>query len=139
METLILMVPIGVVLSLFAFFYFEKRALKANKNSAIASGEIPVYSINEKFKQYDTMNNTGLFAVVAYVLTLALSLVFYESSYGLIHALVYIFLTTFVGSGVIFVLKASKSLLIKVFATFLYGIGHIVGASFAFLTSFVLS
>jgi hypothetical protein len=65
--------------------------------------------------------------------------VFYSPEFGLVHALMYIFITTFLGSGVLFLIKIKKELLIKVFAAFLYGVAHIIGASFAFLTRFLLS
>ncbi len=139
MGTLIVIIPIGILLSLIAFFVFELRAIKANKNSAIVTGEIPIYDINEKFKHYDTINNTALFAIVVYIFTLIIAISYYNPSYGLVHALLYIFLSTFIGSLIIFLIKMKKTLLIKVFAAFLYGAAHIVGSSFAFLTSYLIS
>jgi len=138
MEVLLVLIPIGVLLSLISFFYFELRAIKANKKTAIVTGEIPVYSIDDKLKQYDTINNTGYFAAVVFIFTLILALNFYHPSYGLIHALMYIFLTTIIGSIIIFAIKIKRNLLVKVFATFLYGIAHMVGASLAFLGSYII-
>ena len=138
MEILLVLIPIGVLLSLISFFYFEVRAIKANKNAAIVTGEMPQYSIDDKLKQYDTINNTAYFAVAVFVFTLVLALNFYHPSYGLIHALMYIFLTTIIGSIIIFAIKLKRSLLVKIFATFLYGIAHMVGASLAFLGSYII-
>lgn len=138
MEILFVLIPIGVVLSLASFFYFEKRAIKANKLTAIATGELPVYSIDDKLKRYDTINNTGFFAVAVFVYTLLLAINFYHPSYGLIHALMYIFLTTIIGSVIIFAVKMQRGLLVKIFAAFLYGIAHMIGASLAFLGSYII-
>ncbi len=138
MEALTLIIPIGVILSLVFFLAFEQRAIKANKQAAIVTGEIPMYDIEDKLKQYDTMNNTGLFAVVAYITTLVIAILSYDPSYGLIHALVYIFATTFIGSLVIFAMKFKMSLLVKVFASFLYGAAHIIGSTLAFITSYLI-
>ena len=139
MEVLFIIIPVGVFLSLLSFFIFEIRAIKANKNTAIVSGDIPVYDLNDKFKHYDTINNTALFGVSVYIFTLILAVSYYNPSYGLIHALLYIFVTTFIGSLIIFLIKLKRSLLIKVFAAFLYGAAHIAGAGFAFLTSYIVS
>ncbi len=91
MEILFVIIPLGVLFSLIAFYIFEIRAIKSNKNS-----DIQANSINEKFQNYNTLNNAVLFGVVVYLLTLILSIISYESSYGLIHALLYIFGTTFI-------------------------------------------
>lgn len=134
MDVLLLIIPIGVLLSLIAFFIFELMALRANKNS-----DIQADSINEKFQRYNTLNNAVGFGVVSYILTLILAINSYDPSYGLIHALLYIFGSTFIGSIIIFIIKIKKSLLIKVFAAFLYGVPHMMAAAAAFVTSFVLS
>jgi hypothetical protein len=140
MSSLYLIIPVGVVLSLIFFLAFEARAIRANKDTAIATGEMPMYDIDDKFKQYDTINNTGWFTVSAFVTTLVLAILSHDPSYGLIHALVYIFLTTFIGSAILmFIVKRGKNLVVKVFASFLYGTGHILGASFAFLVSFLIN
>lgn len=139
MVILLVLIPIGVFLSLLSFFFFELRAIKANKEAAITTGELQVYSIDDKLKHYDTINNTGYFAITVFFFTFILAMNFYHPSYGLIHALMYIFLTTIIGSLIIFTIKIKRSLLIKVFAAFLYGVAHMVGASLAFLLSYVLS
>lgn len=139
MEILMTMIPAGVFLSILSFTIFEIRAIKANKNTAIVSGNIPVYDLNDKLKHYDTINNTALFGVTVFVFTLILAINFYNPSYGLIDAMLYIFITTFTGSLVIFLIKIKRNLIIKVFAAFLYGSAHIAGASLAFLASYIIS
>ncbi len=139
MAILLVLIPMGVFLSLLSFFYFELRAIKANKEAAITTGELQVYGIDDKLKHYDTINNTGFFAITVFIFTLIMALNFYHPSYGLIHALMYIFLTTFIGSIIIFLIKLKRSLLVKVFAAFLYGVAHITGASLAFLVSYLVA
>ncbi|MEA2019975.1 MAG: hypothetical protein U9N59_16205 [Campylobacterota bacterium] len=133
MDILIIIIPVGVILSLIAFFVFELRAIESNKNS-----DIEADNINEKFQKYNTINNAVAFGVVSYVLTLILAIASYDPSYGLMHALLYIFGTTALGSVVIFLIKLKKSLLIKVFAAFLYGVPHMGAAAAAFLTSYLV-
>lgn len=133
MDILIIIIPVGVILSLITFFVFELRAIESNKNS-----DIEANSINEKFQKYNTINNAVSFGVVSYVLTLVLTIASYDPSYGLIHALLYIFGTTLLGSVIIFLIKLKKSLLIKVFAAFLYGVPHMGAAAAAFLTSYLV-
>lgn len=138
MEVLFLIIPIGVFLSLLTFSIFELRAIKANKNTAIVSGDIPLYDLNEKFKHYETINNTALFTLSVFIFTFIIAVKFHDPAYGLVQALLYIFGTTFIGSIIIFLVKLKRSLLTKVFAAFLYGVAHIVGSAFAFLASYVI-
>lgn len=138
MEVLLLIIPIGVFLSLLSFSLFELRAIKANKNTAIVSGNIPLYDLNEKFKHYETINNTALFTLSVFIFTFIIAVKFHDPAYGLAIALLYIFGTTFIGSIIIFLIKLKRTLLIKVFAAFLYGVAHIVGSTLAFLVSYLL-
>lgn len=137
---LLIIIPIGILASLIAFFVFELKAIKAKREKEkISTQKRTIADIYQKFDDYDTYNNTKYFFVVVYVFTLILASVAYNPSYGLIHALLYIFLTTFLGSIVIFLLKSKKSLVVKVFSGFLYGVPHIFAASLAFLTRYVVS
>ncbi|MDD3342252.1 MAG: hypothetical protein PHR87_01590 [Sulfurospirillaceae bacterium] len=140
MDALYMIVPIGVLLSLFAFLFFEKRAIQAKK-SKDAQG-IPPPSVEDfyaKFRRYNTLSNIVGFFVASYAISFVLAALKYNEAYGLIHALTYIFLTTFIGSIIIFILKFNKSILVKVFAAFLYGAPHIAAASLAFLTRYLLA
>ena len=134
MGVLFLIIPLGVISSLIAFLFFESKAIRANKSTDSVEVEL-----SKKFVSYNTSNNVLYFGITSYVLTLILAFSMHDPSYGLIHALLYIFGTTFVGSIVIFVLKIKRSILIKVFAAFLYGVPHMVAAGTAFLTSYLLS
>ena len=140
MESLLLLIAIGVILSLASFLFFENLAIKARKQS-ISSEEIVVRDcdLGESFIRYKTSNNVAYYFVASYIITLAISIIGYSPQYGLVDALLYIFLTTFIGSTFIFVLKFKKSLLITVFATFLYGVPLIGASTLAFLTKFLLS
>lgn len=138
MGILFTIVPIGIIVSLVLFLMFENRALKTKRERKAAGVEVSD-DITERLEQYDTSNNTSYFAISVYVFTIVITSIFHDPSYGLIHALMYIFITTFIGSVILFALKIKKDILIKVFAAFLYGVAHIIGASFAFLTSYLLS
>lgn len=140
MDALAIIVPIGITLTVGAFLFFEKRAIQAKKDKE-SQGLLPpsVEDFYEKFKRYDTVKNSLRFFGTSYIVTLFVATLSYNPSFGLIHALAYIFLTTFIGSVIIFALKYNKSILVKVFAGFLYGAPHIAAAAFAFLTRYILS
>ncbi len=140
MEALLLIVPLGVILTVFAFLFFEKRALHANKLKE--SQGLPPPSVGdfyEKFRRYETVPNTIGFFLVSFAISFVLATVKHDPSYGLTHALSYIFMTTFLGSTLIFALKMKTNLLVQVFAGFLYGAPHIFAASFAFLLRYLIS
>ena len=140
MAFLYILTPIGVILSLAVFLFFEKKAILANKAKE-AQGLPPpsVEDFYEKFKRYDTLSNMLKFFIASYVISLILASVMYDPSYGLFQALVYIFSTTFIGSLLIFMMKIKKSILIQVFATFLYGAPHIIASALGFLTRYIFS
>jgi len=139
MDALFLIVPIGVILSLIAFLFFEKKAIASKKLKE--SKGLPPASVGdfyEKFQRYETLPNMLGFFISTYVITLFLANLKHDPSYGLVHALSYIFATTFIGTLIIFGMKLKKSILVQVFATFLYGAPHIVAASLAFLTRYLI-
>ena len=140
MEALFFIVPLGVAFSVITFLFFEKRALQANKLKE--SQGVPPPSVGDfygKFRHYETLPNTIGFFLASFAISFILATIHHDPSYGLMHALSYIFLTTFVGSIIIFVLKMKKNLLVQIFAGFLYGAPHIFAASFAFLTRYIIS
>lgn len=140
MEVLAFIVPMGVVFTVVTFLFFEKRAIQANKRKE-AQGATPpsVADFYEKFRRYETIPNTIGFFAASYIISFALATIQYDPSYGLLHALSYIFMTTFMGSMIIFLLKMKKTILVQVFAGFLYGAPHIFAASLAFLTRYIFS
>lgn len=140
MEVLFTIIPIGLMLSLASFFFFERRAI-VSKRQKEASGtqESGGYNIFAKFDNYDTQKNVLMYFLSVFIFTLVVAKVFYDPSYGLVQALLYIFLTSFFGSAIIFVIKYEKNLLIKVFATFLYGVPQIFAASLGFLAAYLIS
>ncbi|MFT5836086.1 MAG: hypothetical protein ACI9RG_000980 [Sulfurimonas sp.] len=140
MESLPLLIVIGVVLSISTFLFFENMAIKAKKQS-IEEGEVVVKDcdLGESFIRYDTSKNVAYFFASSYVISLGVAIAGYSPEYGLVEALLYIFVTTFIGSSIIFVLKFKRSLLITVFATFLYGVPLIGASVLAFLTKYLFS
>lgn len=139
MESLQLIIPIGVVLSIVAFLFFESLAIKANKQRSVVKSDVKGIDLHESFENYDTSRYVAYFFVSSYTISLALAIIGYSPDYGLMEALVYIFLTTFIGSLIILILKFKRSLLIQVFAAFLYGVPHIGAATLAFLTRYIFS
>jgi hypothetical protein len=137
MEVLGVIIPIGVVLTLVIFFIFEQRALRAHREKGAPTYDMR--DITKKFKEYDTIQNVTFFGIGSFIITLIIAIAFYTPVYGLVHALLYIFLTTFIGTIIIFGIKWKKSLIIKVFAAFLYGVVHMGTAAAAFLTSYIVS
>lgn len=139
MDALFLIVPLGVALNLFAFLFFEKRAIASKKLKEFKGLPPPsVEDFYEKFQRYETLTNVIGYFITAYVISLALASIKYDPSYELTHALSYIFATTFIGTLIIFGMKLKKSILVQVFATFLFGAPHIVASSLGFLTRYLM-
>ncbi len=141
MEHLIQLMPpisFGVITSLFTFLFFEKKAIETKRFSEQANKNTDI-SLQENFKRYDTDRNVRNYSLVMFVFTLFISyFAFFTQGLSLIDVFVYIFLTTFIGSGIIFALKIRKSILIKVFAAFLYGAPLIASSIFGFMFSYII-
>ena len=143
MNTLGLLILLGVILSVASFLFFEARAIKTSREYRKLhkddTEDQKRFDIYKSFEEYDTANNTIRFFIASFVISLFIAIIGHSSEYGLLEALAYIFSSTFIGSIVIFAIKYKKSLLIKVFAAFLYGVPHIAAAAFAFLARFLIS
>ena len=141
MEHLVqLMLPIsfGVITSIFTFLFFEKKAIETKRYNEKENVNNDI-SLSENFKRYDTDRNVRNYSLVMLVFTLFVSyFAFFTQGLDLIDVFVYIFLTTFIGSGIIFMLKIRKSILVKVFASFLYGAPLIVSSIFGFMISYII-
>jgi len=134
------MLPIsfGVITSVLTFLFFEKKAIESKRYSE-KDGVKDNMTMQENFKRYDTDRNVRNYSLVMFVFTLFVSyFAFFTQGLSLIDVFVYIFLSTFIGSAIIFVLKIRKSILIKVFAAFLYGVPMIVSSIFGFMLSYIM-
>ena len=135
-----LMIPvlIGVVVSLVVFLFFERRAIaakRASEKSLTASQDL---TLPENLKRYDTDRNVLFYTLSMFIFTLFYSnIMFFSKELTLVDVFLYIFLTTFVGSLIIFLLKLKRSILVKVFASFLYGAPLIASSIFGFLFSYL--
>ncbi len=133
------MVLIGVVISLIVFLYFEKRAIKAKRQHEKENFKASTITLNENFERYDTQNNVIFYFSTMFIFTVFLSYFgFFKEHLTLIDVFLYIFLTTFIGSSIIFLLKIKKNLLIKVFAAFLYGAPLIASSALSFILTYIV-
>ena len=130
---------IGVIVSLAVFLFFENRAIAAKRANKRCNPDTRTISLSENLKCYDTDRNVLFYTLTMFVFTLFYSyLMFFSKGLTLVDVFLYIFLTTFVGSLIILLLKFKRSILVKVFATFLYG-APLIGASiFGFLFSYLV-
>jgi|GEM_PF-794545 len=139
MENLFPLVLIGVIISVIVFLYFEKRAIEAKRKHEKNGFKASDMTINENFERYNTQSNVILYFSVMFAFTVFMSYFgFFKMGHTLVEVFLYIFLTTFIGSLVIFLLKIKKSILIKVFAAFLYGAPLIASSAFGFIITYII-
>ena len=132
-------VLIGVIASLVVFLLFEKKAIQSKRRSQKEEGEYSSLTLPENFKRYDTEKNVIFYFLIMFLFTAALGYFnFFTKGLSLIDVFLYIFLTAFIGSIFIFALKIKKSILIKVFAAFLYGAPLIASSAFGFIASYIV-
>jgi len=136
---LLLPIAVGVLVSLAVFLFFESRAIAAKRANEKLSPETREISLPENLKRYDTDRNVLFYTLTMFVFTLFFSyIMFFSKGLTLVDVFLYTFLTTFVGSVIILTLKLKRSILVKVFAAFLYG-APLIGASiFGFLFSYLV-
>ena len=138
MTHLLFPIGIGIIASLAAFLFFESRAIATKRANAKHAPETGSISLPENLKRYDTDRNVLFYTLTMFVFTLFFSYTqFFSKDLTLVDVFLYIFLMTFVGSVIILALKVKRSILVKVFAAFLYG-APLIGASiFGFLFSYL--
>jgi len=138
MTHLILPIGLGVIVSLIVFLFFESRAIAAKRASESSAPDKRDMTLPENLKRYDTDRNVLFYTLVMFVFTLFYSyLMFFSKGLTLVDVFLYIFLTTFIGSLIILLLKLKRSILVKVFAAFLYGAPLIAASIFGFIFSYL--
>lgn len=136
--SLVPLIGLGVAVSLAVFLFFEKRAIQAKKQHEKSHDINAQGSLTESFALYETEKNVISYMGVMFIFTLFLSyMAFFKGGLTLADVFLYIFLTTFVGSVIILVLKLKRNILIKVFAAFLYGAPLIATSAFGFILSYL--
>jgi len=137
--SLVPLVGLGIAVSLLVFLYFEKRAIRAKRQHE-HDGFVPEKgSLTESFARYETQNNVMGYMGCMFVFTLLLSYMgFFTTGLTLVDVFLYIFLTAFLGSVIVLGLKFSRSILVKVFAAFLYGAPLITASALGFIFSYLL-
>ncbi len=138
MTHLLFPIGIGIIVSLAVFLFFESHAIAAKRANAKHAPETGSISLPENLKRYDTDRNVLFYTLAMFAFTLFFSYAqFFSKGLTLVDVFLYIFLMTFVGSVIILALKIKRSILVKVFAAFLYG-APLIGASiFGFLFSYL--
>ena len=139
MTHLLLPIGIGVVVSLAVFLFFESKAIKAKRANAQTTPDRSDMTLPENLKRYDTDRNVLFYTLSMFVFTLFYSyFMFFSRDLSLVDVFLYTFLTTFIGSVIILLLKLKRSILVKVFAAFLYGAPLIAASIFGFIFSYLL-
>ena len=139
MGNIIIPIIMGISVSIGVFLFFEKQAIESKRRSEKDGFENDNISLPENFRRYNTEKNVLLYFTVMFIFTIGLSYTeFFHKGLSLIDVFLYIFLTTFIGSTIIFILKFQKSILIKVFAAFLYGAPLIASSAFGFIASYLI-
>ncbi len=139
MEHLFFSIFIGVIVSLIVFLFFERKAIAAKRQSQKDGLHGENITLPESFQRYETEKNVIQYSTLMFIFTTVLSYTnFFTQNLTLIDVFLYIFLTTFIGSTIIFALKIRKSILIKVFAAFLYGAPLIFSSALGFIITYVI-
>jgi len=139
MEHLIYPIVVGIIVSLIVFLFFERRGIQARRKSKVSGFHPENPTIPESFILYQTGKNVTYYIISMFIFTVFLSYFgFFTDHLTLIDVFLYIFLTTFLGSLIIFILKIRRSILIKVFAAFLYGAPLIFSSALGFIFTYII-
>ncbi|MCF6173291.1 MAG: hypothetical protein L3J44_05845 [Campylobacteraceae bacterium] len=139
MEHLFFSIFVGTVVSLIVFLFFEKKAISAKRLSQKEGLHGENITLPESFQRYETEKNIIRYSISMFLFTIVLSYTsFFTQNLTLIDVFLYVFLTTFIGSTIIFILKLRRSILIKVFAAFLYGAPLIFSSALGFIVTYIV-
>lgn len=139
MGIMMLVVGGGLFFSLLVFFISEEKSLKDANFSDMKCMVTEKVELSECFEKFNTIRYMGIYFAVMVVFDLLLAnMIFLPNAFGIVEIMVYTFITSFMGSGLILLVKWSYQPMIKLISSFMFGSVFMVASGIAFTLSYVL-
>jgi len=139
MGTVMLLIGGSLVFSLMIFFVCEERSLKDANFSDMKCLVTENVDISQCFDQFQTIRYLAIYFLTLVVFDLVIAnLVFLPHSFGLLEILAYTFITSFLGSALILLVKWTYQPVIKLISSFMFGSIFMGASALAFALSYLV-
>jgi len=139
MGTVMLLIGGGLIFSLIVFFICEEKSLKDANFSDMKCLVTENVDLSQCFEQFQTIRYLAVYFVVLLVFDfLIANLVYLPNAFGLVEILAYTFITSFLGSALILLVKWTYQPVIKLISSFMYGSVFMGASSITFAVTYLI-
>ncbi len=140
MGTMMLLIGGALAFGLFVFFICEEKSLKDANFSDMKCMVTEEVAVSQCFEEFKTIRYLAIYFVALVVFDLAIANFFYlPQGYGLLEVLLFTFVPSFIGSGIILLVKWTYQPMIKLISSFMFGSVFMGASAVAFGTMYLLS
>lgn len=140
MEIVMLLIGVGLVFSLLVFFFCEEKSLKDANFSDMTRLITEEVKISECFEKFETVRYLAFYFAIMFVFdALIANFIYLPHGFGLHEIVLYTFVTSLIGSGIILLVKWTYQPVIKLISSFMFGSIFMGASGLAFALVYVLN
>lgn len=140
METVLVLIGVGLVFGLLVFFFCEEKSLKDANFSDMTRMITEEVKISECFEQFQTVRYLALYFLIMFVFNvLVANFVYLPHGFGLLEITLYTFVPSLIGSGIILLVKWTYQPIIKLISSFMFGSVFMGASGLAFTLTYLVN
>jgi hypothetical protein len=140
METVLVLIGVGLVFGLLVFFFCEEKSLKDANFSDMTRMITEEVKISECFEQFQTVRYLALYFLIMFVFNVLIAnFVYLPHGFGLLEITLYTFVPSLIGSGIILLVKWTYQPVIKLISSFMYGSVFMGASGLAFTLTYLVN
>ncbi len=129
MDVVMLLMGGGLFFSLFVFFICEEKSLRDASFSDMKCIITEKVEVSKCFEQFQTIRYLVTYFLILIIFDALIAyFVYLPQGFGLVEVLIYTFVPSLIGSGVILLIKWTYQPIIKLISSFMFG-SIFIGAS----------
>jgi hypothetical protein len=140
MGIVMLMIGGGFIFSLLVFVYCEEKSLKSVDFSDMKCMMTKEVGLSTCLEQFNTVKYIGIYFISILIFNVLIAnYIFIANGFALQEILLYIFVTSFLGSAIILLVKWTYQPMMKLLSSFMFGSIFIGAAAIAFGLTYLLA
>ncbi|HIC44799.1 MAG TPA: hypothetical protein EYO73_11140 [Sulfurimonas sp.] len=141
MGTMMLLIGGGLIFALLTFWVCEEKSLKDANFSDMKCMVTEEVELSKCFEQFNTVRYMAIYFIIILIADLIIAnMIFIPQGFGLTETMVFTFVPSILGSGVILLVKWTYQPMVKLISSFLFGSVFMAAAIIAFsFTFFVIA
>lgn len=140
METVLVLIGVGFVFGLLVFFFCEEKSLKDVNFSDMKCLIKEDAKISECFEKFKTVRYLAVYFAIMFVFdVLIANFVYLPHGFGLLEIVLYTFVPSLIGSGIILLVKWTYQPIIKLISSFMFGSIFMGASGLAFTLTYLFN